>query len=916
MRRLTVAVVIALCSSSLVLLATRQNAPWLQALQADPRVQALIDRADAANQAGKPDDAHKRADESLKLAESIGDRLGIAMSLRMQGLIYQTQGLFKDAASWNERALAAFEAIGNKAGVAGALHGLAISFESLGDTARVRVLGSRAMALYEELGDELRRARVLYLLAVADNLEGYGHRLPEVLSIAERHGDQFLRAEIHKALANRHFIAGRYSEAKADYEAAIGALEALDDVDTLAAAHLSLGRVFRAHADYEGAIQRYQKAIDLLTPRKERFTLVEATNAKAIALSFLGRQKESLATYEQGLALAKESGNQRLIDFMEGNLAGAYQIAGDHERAIPALQAVIAKKPERSLLGYRYNALASSLTQVGREAEALPLNTEAVAIAREFKQTDILAGRLDDRAWILGKLGRYEEALVASREALAIVEEIRGRLVPIDFLKRGYGDRVQRGFARAVSLLGELGRAAEALEVAEQSRARAFLDLLTARELAADLPTRGAVERPGSISRDLASDALSQPLDVAGLRELTGRLNTTLVSYWVNDDTTLIWVTKPDGSLTLNKVPVKRQKVETLVAATTAALRPVAASTVTRGEAAQAPAQTTEELIALPMRGLGIAALSKDDKAAWRELYDLLIVPVRAQLPARGGRITIVPYGSLFQLSFAGLQSDRGRYLIEDYELHYAPAASALAFTGRTQQAISDNLGGAWAIIGNPATLPQVGERALSRLPGAGREIAAIAAIAPKGKALRFDGDAAHEAALAEALEAKAPAVLHFATHGFVFDDAKQPPFLALHQRDKSDAGDGRLTLDEVYRLRLRTDIVVLSACRTGSGQVSSDGIVGLTRAFFYAGSPSVMATFWDITDEATANLMTGFYRRYASTHAKSASLRAAQLALLADLRAGRVTVAAGGRRVTLPEHPLLWAGFFLSGEP
>jgi CHAT domain-containing protein len=77
-----------------------------------------------------------------------------------------------------------------------------------------------------------------------------------------------------------------------------------------------------------------------------------------------------------------------------------------------------------------------------------------------------------------------------------------------------------------------------------------------------------------------------------------------------------------------------------------------------------------------------------------------------------------------------------------------------------------------------------------------------------------------------------------------------------------------------------------------------------------------VLATFWDVTDEATVNLMSGFYRRYVKTHAKGSSLRSAQLALLADLRAGKVIVTAGGRKVTLPEHPLLWAAFFLSGEP
>jgi len=212
--------------------------------------------------------------------------------------------------------------------------------------------------------------------------------------------------------------------------------------------------------------------------------------------------------------------------------------------------------------------------------------------------------------------------------------------------------------------------------------------------------------------------------------------------------------------------------------------------------------------------------------------------------------------------------------------------------------------------------LPLVGTRPLARLPGAAREISAIAAIAPKGSVLRLDGTGADEAALARALETAHPSVLHFATHGFVFDDPNTAPFLALNRRGPGAAEDGRLTLDEVYGLRLNADLVVLSACRSGSGQISSDGVIGLTRGFFYAGAPSVLATFWDVVDEATATLMKDFYREYVRTHAKAASLHAAQLALLNDLRAGRISVTVGGRTVKLPEHPLLWAAFFLSGEP
>jgi CHAT domain-containing protein len=270
----------------------------------------------------------------------------------------------------------------------------------------------------------------------------------------------------------------------------------------------------------------------------------------------------------------------------------------------------------------------------------------------------------------------------------------------------------------------------------------------------------------------------------------------------------------------------------------------------------------------------------------------------------------------LFQLSFAALQNGAGRYLIEDYDLHYAPAVSLLEFTGRRQQEVRAGSIGPWALVGNPASLPVVGDRPLAPLPGAAREIAAIAAIAPAGRLVRLDRSRAGETDLARMLQADRPSVLHFATHGFVFDDPKTPPFLALNRSGADGATDGRLTMDEVYGLRLGSDLVVLSACRTGTGRVSSDGILGLTRAFFYAGTASVMATFWDVTDETTAIFMPRFYRGYAKDRQKASSLRAAQLALLADLRAGRAVVTAAGRRVTLPEHPLLWAGFFLSGEP
>ncbi len=127
---------------------------------------------------------------------------------------------------------------------------------------------------------------------------------------------------------------------------------------------------------------------------------------------------------------------------------------------------------------------------------------------------------------------------------------------------------------------------------------------------------------------------------------------------------------------------------------------------------------------------------------------------------------------------------------------------------------------------------------------------------------------------------------------------------------------DGRLTASEVAGMTLEGELVVLAACRSARGPISSDGIAGLTRAFQSAGVPTVLATLWDVSDRTTARVVDRFYREWTAGASKDAALRAAQLALIRDLRAGRVTANAGGTRIVYPEHPWLWAAPILIGAP
>jgi CHAT domain-containing protein len=162
--------------------------------------------------------------------------------------------------------------------------------------------------------------------------------------------------------------------------------------------------------------------------------------------------------------------------------------------------------------------------------------------------------------------------------------------------------------------------------------------------------------------------------------------------------------------------------------------------------------------------------------------------------------------------------------------------------------------------------------------------------------------------------------LVHFATHGLVRDSDPLGSHLMLATAGgrayRASHDDGRLTASEIAHLRLSSDLVVLGACRSARGAVSSDGISGLTRAFMAAGAPSVIATLWDVPDTATSRLMERFYRLYLAGVSKDRALRAAQLALLRDLRAGRVKVRVGHTTIASPEHPHFWAGAILVGAP
>lgn len=308
-------------------------------------------------------------------------------------------------------------------------------------------------------------------------------------------------------------------------------------------------------------------------------------------------------------------------------------------------------------------------------------------------------------------------------------------------------------------------------------------------------------------------------------------------------------------------------------------------------------------------------------------LFGLLLAPLRAQLA--GKDLTIVAGGVLGSLPFE-LLVEGEQYVVETRRIRYAPSLTTLHLLRqwegkrpRPDRALwvaadpvystADSWAGGTRL--SPASTAALAEYeashgadvTLKRLRGSGAETEAIRQQLGAAKDDVLTGLAATEAAVKTASRRGDLArcrYVHFATHGLLVSVAGRPPALVLSlmnndgEPDEGGLNDGFLRLDEVTHLNLNADLVVLSACETGRGRrYAAEGVVGLARAFLYAGSRGVVCSLWGVDDAATAALMTDLYGGLGRGQAAADALRDAKLSLI---RQGR--------------PPFYWAAFIHIG--
>jgi CHAT domain-containing protein/cytochrome c-type biogenesis protein CcmH/NrfG len=312
--------------------------------------------------------------------------------------------------------------------------------------------------------------------------------------------------------------------------------------------------------------------------------------------------------------------------------------------------------------------------------------------------------------------------------------------------------------------------------------------------------------------------------------------------------------------------------------------------------------------------------LRPDYEREAEELFNLLVRPAKPYIKTR--TIGIVPHGRLHYLPFQALLDveKRGgktekRFLIEEYDIFYTPSASTLRYTYEKRKPVKGRI----LAFGNP----DLGNKDMD-LPYAERELAEIRRSFPDAEIyLRKDATKSRASKLSSDFN-----VIHFASHAEM--DAKNPLSSSIRMAGSGGNDDGKLTVGEVFGLDLRSaSLVTLSACETGLGELrGGDEMIGLTRAFIYAGTPSIVASLWSVNDESTSRLMALFYSNLRS-FPKAEALRRAQLEMIGGETGKGVVRGVGGvtvrpktpgtsqktARTINGSHPFFWAPFILIGD-
>ncbi|MBN2125698.1 MAG: CHAT domain-containing protein, partial [Deltaproteobacteria bacterium] len=636
-------------------------------------------------------------------------------------------------------------------------------------------------------------------------------------------------------LSWKEYRLGRHARAKELVEKGLAQCRKKGRTDLEARTLSMMARLETALGDNEKAVRLAEETVRIGRQTKRRVTQAQGHSVLGAIYLNLGRMSEARKHFEEALDLLA--------------------IKGIHALQTECLLGL----GEMYMRQEEYGKARKSLESAARNGRALG-QSEALWIAHSR------LGRICEIQ------GDPEQALGHYEEAIGYIEAMRGRMTDPN-LKAFFMENKLHVYEWMIRLLRRMHRDPEALHYLERAKARALLDMLgekafssgKAREndlLALERELRQGIQE---LSMEAAETSAEEDHDASERKveqdALEARYRTVL------DE---IAALNPELASLISIRPLKANEIQALLDPETALVEYFLgkeirlAFVVTPERVLSVPLEETPETIYEMIRKFREDAVEKvslerlgsqDYRIPLSGLYEALIRPLEEHIAGKT-HLVIVPHGMLHYLPFHALISrgeDGERYLLEKYGISYAPSGSVLKYARMKNR----GAGGDLFAVGNPDT-------GLAPLPAAEREALEIGGLFQNK--LVLIGEKGTETSVKRLSPGYGTVLL--STHGKMMEAT---PLQSNLRFTPSGKDDGRLTVDEIFDMDLRANLVTLSACETGLAKGAGgafpqgDDLVGLSRAFIFAGVPSVVASLWEVSDDSTVEFMLLFFRHMQS---------------------------------------------------
>ena len=808
---------------------------------------------------GEYERAKERLEKSLAISRKIGDRHTQALSYLGLGAAYCSLGKYGKAAEHNQEALFIFREIGVKEGEAKFYisQGTLLSSIPGGNLMESKEHFEKALAISKEIGNrEIEAASFLGLASLpndyAEDIREQDYKkamehIGKALEINKEIGDRIGEATCHSKVGAAYQSVSEYEKAREHLEISVMIQKEVGREKGAPMSYLKLGTVYESVGEREIALLYFKWSLGISKKIGDRRAIASCYLELGAWMCSTGKYSKANEYNRKAIAIFNDLGcreemakgyiNQGDIETAVGNTIKAkkhfeFALAISKELRNGELEAAVCLRIGRLFLDRAEYDRAEHYIKKSRDCY------EAVGdISGQFSSLEMM-----------GQLrivkGKIQEAIWCFHSAIKKCEKMRNSLYLNNTFKISLLDRNFHCYRELSKLLLETGHPIKALHASELSRARALADLMSANY---------------SVKNQISSN----PLTWTSLEDIvTPGCNQTFLyvsyfSHWI-----YLWILKASQlayhqrirGTDLLQLEGLTQYLEEFFNSRSFGVLAEEICEDRSSFGCQPESKSGEEDSHEVLRFGNETKASRGPRINLPLCYKLIIAPVMNFL--EGPEIIIVPDRALYQIPFAALTNESGRYLSETFRIRIGPSLTTLKLINESPADYHCQTGA--LIAGNP----DVGEVCfkgkitnVSRLQSAENEAKMIA------KKLGVEpllGQQMTKEAVLQVMNSVA--LIHIAAHG----DAERgaialaPSFRIPNGIPKEE--EYLLTMRDISKVQVRAKLVVLSCCHSARGQTKAEGAVGIARAFLGSGARSVLVSLWALHDKATEQLMTHFY--------------------------------------------------------